>query len=605
MRHRIIGPITLLSTLTVIACGKPSEPVPRALPPGAVALFDGGAAPRWTTGAGAGEVVVAPAPDQPFDSAYTLFVPAATDPVWDAALGSVPIPVAVDSGAVLHGWFYVRADFDGLQNESNTGSYEAYLQATDQEWVGLANFSGRPGPAWRRVYFTGRATRDYPAGAINVSLHLGTQAQRVSAGGLQVYRLPPETDLAALPVNVLTYEGRAADAPWRAEAERRIDEHRRGTLTVRVLDGAGGPRAGVPVDVELAEADFRLGTLARGPAEFDDAADYRRWRDTTARYFDALTCKMYPADDWGWQNPDQRRRNIATLDWAIAEGYPVRAHVLVWPGWRWSPAAWRALADAGRGDELRARVNAHVREVMDTLSSRRVDVVDVFNEPRVNYDVDDAVGAPSPRPGWFQIAREVAPDIRLAINEFGVVSGFGTNEANIDGYIEDIRDILAAGGEIDVIGVQGHMGEGFTAPARLWEVLDRLAVFGKPIHVTEFDVATDDDAVQADYTCDFLTAALAHPSVEQVTLWGYYAPLHWRPAGALWDADWRRLPAGDALVAWRDRFWRKPAGRVTGMLGEVSARLMVGNYRLSVGDQGVREVTVTSGAEQLVVVSIY
>ena len=599
-------PLLPLAYLLSVACAAPTttESDVAYLPPEAIALYGEGSEVAWglPSDSAARAVIAEAAGDLPFDTAYRLFVPAATDPIWDAGLVSESIPVPVDSGAVLHGWFYLRADFDGLQNESNTGSYEAYLQATDDGWEDLATFSGRPGPAWRRVYFTGRAKRDYPAGAIHLSLHLGTQPQRISVGGLRAYALPPDADLGALPVNVLTYEGREPDAPWRAEAARRIDAHRRGDLAVRVVDADGEPRVGVPVDVDLLAPSFRLGTTAAGPDEFDDPRDYRRWRDTTARYFQALTCGLYPTDEWGWQHPERRRRDIARLDWAIAAGYPVRAHVLVWPGWRWSPGAWRALAEAGEGEALRARVEAHVREVMDTLSSREVDVVDVFNEPRVNHDVDDAVGPPSPRPDWFRIARETAPGIRLAINEFGVVSGFGTNEANIDGYVEDIRGILAAGGEIDVVGVQGHIGEGFTPPERLWAVFDRLAALGRPLHVTEFDVATDDDAVQADYTRDFLTAALAHPSVEQVTFWGYWEPHHWRPAGALWGEDWRRLPAAEALAAWRETFWRKPDAGLTDARGEVRVRVMAGRYAVRVGGGLAQEVNVTAGRQREVTV---
>ena len=610
MRYWLPSLIGALCLLVGACSGPPDDTAARAdyLPPGAVPLFpdsitrDGGA-PWYFEGDGAPAGITRERRDGLLSSwIYSKFVPAATDPIWEATLMTLPFTEPLDSGEVIHGYFDIRADFDGIQNESNTGSYEAYLQATDEGWESLANFSARPGPAWKRTYFTGRATRDYPAGAINLALQIGTQAQIISVDGLHVYRLPADTDVDALPVNVLTYEGREPDAPWRSVAAARIDEHRRGTLTVRVLDEAGRPRAGVPVDVALTAADFRLGTIVHGPDDFDDPADYRRWRDTTLRYFDAFTTSVYPTDEWGWQNPDKRRRDLEKMDWALAQGHPVRAHVLVWPGWRWSPKAWRELADAKRGDELRARVNAHVREVMDTLSRRDIDVVDVFNEPRVNHDVDDAVGAPSPRPDWFRIARETAPEIRLAINEFGVVSGFGTNAGNIDGYIEDIRDILEAGGEIDVVGVQGHIGEGFTPPERLWAVFDRLAALGRPLHVTEFDVATDDDAVQADYTRDFLTAALAHPSVEQVTFWGYWEPHHWRPAGALWGEDWRRLPAAEALAAWRETFWRKPDAGLTDARGEVRVRVMAGRYAVRVGGGLAQEVNVTAGRQREVTV---
>ena len=566
------------------ATGSGSAPAADSASGTATAVFPASAVPGWTlTGdASAGPIDVQAVAGQPFDTAYVVTVAEVTDPIWGVALASPALPIAVDSGQVLHGHFYLRADFDGLQNESNTGNFEAYLQSTDQGWEGLTNFSGQPGPVWRKTYFTARAARDFPEGAVNLSLHLGASTQRVSIGGLQVSLLDASTDVAALPINVLDYEGRELDAAWRTEAFERIDRLRRGDLVVSVVAADGSPMGGVPVEFQLLNRDFHLGTVAHHPAEFDAPADYQRWRDTTARYFDALTCKMYPTDEWGWQNPLQRSRDIATVDWAIAEGYTVRGHVLVWPGWRWSPRAWRHLAEAGQGDTLRARVEAHVREVADSLSRRRADVVDVLNEPRVNHDVDDAVGAPSPRPDWFKAVHAAAPNVRLAINEFGIVSGFGANEGNLDAYVAAIRDILAADGQIDVIGVQGHMGEGFTHPERVWEIFDRLAAFGKPLHVTEFDVATDDDAVQGDYTRDFLTAALAHPAVEQVTLWGYWAPKHWRPAGALWAADWGRLPAGDALAAWVAETWPERTTVLTDADGRATFRGMAGAYRVTV-----------------------
>lgn len=84
-------------------------------------------------------------------------VEATTDPIWDEGIESLPVPI--DSGTVLSGFFYVCADFDGVQNELNTGSYEGYPQATDGDWEGLANFSGRTGPQWRRTYGIARLPR--------------------------------------------------------------------------------------------------------------------------------------------------------------------------------------------------------------------------------------------------------------------------------------------------------------------------------------------------------------------------------------------------------------------------------------------------------------
>ena len=39
----------------------------------------------------------------------------------------------------------------------------------------------------------------------------------------------------------MTYAGQAADAPWRAAADARIEQYRKGDLAVTVIDAAGHP----------------------------------------------------------------------------------------------------------------------------------------------------------------------------------------------------------------------------------------------------------------------------------------------------------------------------------------------------------------------------
>ena len=558
-------------------------------------ILGGGAEPvRWLTAGSSEDASFADieVADQPFEIAQQATVKRSTDPVWDVSLTTPSLPVAVAKGEVVHGSFWIRADFDGIQNESQIGSFNAFLQKPNDGWEGLANIAGQPGPRWRQMYFTAVAEKDYAPETVNFVLHLGSEPQQVAVAGLKVYKLDAGVDVAALPVNQLTYEGRDADAPWRAEAEERIDTHRRADLTIRVLDADGQPLPNADVEIELIDRAFGVGTFLSVESPKDKGgADARKWERIVRSYFNRVTCAVYPTDDWGWQSPNTRKRNLETIDWAKAEGFPVRAHVVVWPGWRWSPKAWKALADAGKGDELRQTVNDHVQEVMTELAKRDVDVVDVFNEPRVNHDIDDAVGDPSPRPEWFRIAREASPDTRLAINEFGIVSAFGKSQDNIDEYIEDIREIIDSGAPLDVIGVQGHIGEAFTAPEQLWNVLDQLSQFGLPIHVTEFDVATDDDAVQADYTRDFMTAAFAHPSVEEITFWGFWEPNHWRPKAALWNTDWSITPAGEAFVDVVENQWHTEASGTTDANGELTLRGYHGTYRVKAKDGPLGHVT--------------
>ena len=76
----------------------------------------------------------------------------------------------------------------------------------------------------------------------------------------------------------------------------------------------------------------------------------------------------------------------------------------------------------------------------------------------------------------------------------------------IQEYIELIKDLRSKGAPIEAAGVQGHVG---TQPRSPIQVLSDLDLFGKEniqVDITEFDINTDDEELQADYTRDFLIA---------------------------------------------------------------------------------------------------
>jgi hypothetical protein len=53
-----------------------------------------------------------------------------------------------------------------------------------------------------------------------------------------------------------------------------------------------------------------------------------------------------------------------------------------------------------------------------------------------------------------------------------------------------------------------------------------------PSSTPTFDINTDDEELQADYTRDFLTLAYSHPTVVGVQLWGFWERSHWKPEAA-------------------------------------------------------------------------
>ena len=81
----------------------------------------------------------------------------------------------------------------------------------------------------------------------------------------------------------------------------------------------------------------------------------------------------------------------------------------------------------------------------------------------------------------FKHARAADPTATLLINDY----------RNDPPYAKLIDDLIAANnGErpFDVIGLQSHMHDGAWSNERVWEVCERFARFGVPLHFTELTI---------------------------------------------------------------------------------------------------------------------
>jgi endo-1,4-beta-xylanase len=109
-----------------------------------------------------------------------------------------------------------------------------------------------------------------------------------------------------------------------------------------------------------------------------------------------------------------------------------------------------------------------------------------------------------------------------------------------------------------------------------------LAKLGKPIQITEFDVQMTNEALQADFTRDFLTTMFSHPSVNGVVMWGFWEGRHYAPSAALWRKDWTPKPNGKAWLDLVQKEWRTNENRTSDKTGELKIRAFQGDYHISV-----------------------
>ena len=205
----------------------------------------------------------------------------------------------------------------------------------------------------------------------------------------------------------------------------------------------------------------------------------------------------------------------------------------------------------------------------------------------------------------FETAREANPSARLVLNDFDLSAD----------YERLIEDCLEAGIQIDALGVQTHMHQGFRGEEQIWEILERFARFGLPLQLTETTLLSGDlmpadivdlndyvvdswpstaegEARQADELVRHYRTVVAHPAVESLTYWGLTDDGSWlgAPSGLI-RADGTVKPSYAALRDLvRGEWWHAARAIRPGEDGLVRVRGFAGDYRVTTaaGSAGFR-----------------
>lgn len=436
---------------------------------------------------------------------------------------------------------------------------------------------------WKRYFITGKSEHDIAAGPAGFTFHMGLSKQTIRFSPAYVINFGPNVSPAALPRNKLAYDGMEKDAPWRNEALTRIEMHRKGDLIIRVKTQNGLPLSGQEVSVKQVESAFNFGTFSGHNFNEETFAQKPRYYESFKDNFNMATLPLY-WQDWGWTDTGNKEKYKKNIEFAVSEGIAWRGHPILWPGEKYIPS--RILENKGDPKTQRRQVLDHVNEVMHFIKDYNPVVVDMVNEVRVNQYFKEN-GNPDLIEEAFHLAHSIAPDIPLMVNDYAILNSGGQNQGAIDFYHDWLKDRLGRGLPLGGIGFQSHMSESLTPPKRVMEILSGFAQYGLPLQITEFDIVTLDEEVQAQYTRDFMFAAFSEPALDSFIIWGWWEGDHWKPEGAMLRHDWSPKPN---YQAWRDMVFdefRTNATVITDETGQVSIRGFKGDYAISVGGQTV------------------
>lgn len=403
-----------------------------------------------------------------------------------------------------------------------------------------------------------------------------------------------------------------------AEAESRIRQHRMAPVALKLLTPDGRPLGpGRRVEIRQVRHRFLFGCnifmLGRCRTPEQNAV-------YESRFAGLLNYATLPFYWWNYErqkgSPDDERTE-GIVRWCKAHDVTTKGHPLAW---NYRDPPWLT----GTPQEVaRAQFERITRCVQRFQGD--IDIWDVVNEA-THYDraeckreaprLTEAIAAMGVGPyirAAFKTARHAGPDATLVINDYRTDAAFAEKV---------VAELVAENGRplYDVIGIQSHMHGGPWGAARTWEVCERFAKFGKPLHFTETTLVSgtksesgwttiaEGEEQQARRAAEFYTVLFSHPAVEAITWWDFSDQGAWQraPAGFL-RADMSAKPIYERLHDLiRGRWWTRVEAesdadsqvRLSGFLGEYEATLKE-NGRQLVGRFSLAKATAESMEVQL------
>ena len=413
------------------------------------------------------------------------------------------------------------------------------------------------------------------------------------------------------PVKLLAQTVTDAPTPnvpkWKRAADARIERHRKSDVNIRVTRN-GKPVSRASVKVEMKENAFLFGCAANLWGRAATASDNDAYSRLFADLFNFATLYFYwNTYEYEKDKPDYSRSETIA-EWCAANGIRPKGHPLIWNK---EPLWTKSFTD----EELYSRLVNRAAECTGHFRGK-IDYWDVINEivtwknkkgeaPRVSAFGATDEGMIALTKDGFAAARRGNPNATMILNDYKLDVG------RLDSLLAKLSD--ADGKPVyDVIGIQSHMHNGHRWSGHvggvwsndyIWNVCERFAKFGRPIHFTEMTILSslerrdewdklngeripstpEGEDKQCEDVARIYTMLFSHPSVEAITWWDFSDHRAWReaPAGLLRD-DMTPKPAYNALKKLIKEDWNTCATVTTDDSGRATLRAFRGKYLFTV-----------------------
>ncbi|MEJ6951981.1 endo-1,4-beta-xylanase [Natronospora cellulosivora (SeqCode)] len=387
--------------------------------------------------------------------------------------------------------------------------------------------------------------------------------------------------------------------------------HRKTSTTIKVFNKDKKPLKKQELRIGQTNHKFLFGCngfemipYANDKLEGAEKEHTQKYIDKYLDLFNFVTLPFY----WGQFEPEKGKPHTHSLQntakWCKEQNLIVKGHPLSWhtlaPDW---------LLDMSNQEIIDTQIKRIHRDVKDFEGL--VDMWDVINEVVImpifdKYDngltrVCKEIGRINTIKTVFEAARSTNPKATFILNDFDVSPAY---DILIEGCLE-------AGIEIDVIGIQSHMHQGYWGLEKLEWVLERFARFDIPIQFSEVSLVSgeimpahyDDlndfqveewpstpegEERQAREAVEFYKTLFEHPLLTGITWWDLLDGQWLNAPSGLIHKDCSAKPVYEELHKLiKEEWWTKETTLSTNEEGEIEFTGFLGEYELIYQDQTV------------------
>jgi len=381
-----------------------------------------------------------------------------------------------------------------------------------------------------------------------------------------------------------------------------ISKYRKGELIIKA-------KPGDKVEIEQLRHEFWFGAAIAndlGAGGRMSESDMKQYKEKFLQNFNSAVTEN--AVKWLSMERVKGSVNYDVIDgilkWTEENNIPLRGHNLFWgiPGF---VQPWVKEMD---DNELRQTLQTRAETVTARYKGRFTEY-DLNNEMIHGNYYEDRLG-PEITKQMAQWAHNGDPDAKLYLNDYDILTG-----KMLPQYMAQIRLLLKQGVPIAGIGVQGHLHTESFDRNELRRSLDSLSKFKLPIKVTEFNMpgqrskfhteriltmTPEEEKFNATEIVDYYRICFAHPAVDGILMWGFWAGANWIPVSSLYRLDWSATPAATAYqnLIFKE-WWTKESGK-TDNNGIFSIPAFFGKYKVTIN--GVpKEINLTKKEGKVIV----